>query len=380
MRKAETSIKRHLIYIAALLLANLVVGVIAFWDYPSSPKSAINQHRSASHGGWNELRVEILRRYPVQSDWIELKVKKVFPSGRDNEQSSPLLTPVTVLQSRMDTLYIVDNRSQRVTELSPQFAVLRQFPSDPHNELVRPTWAAISSDGSLYVLDLNGFNVFSVSGELLRKFKAPVGCNAITIGPNDKLYVNPIFSYSKPESNQPLIMQFDLSGTLVNSFGKRIDKPENRSYDSRVLLTWYRDELLAVFNHRCKMQRYSLDGRLIKDIDIPSRLLREIEQYNLDPKFTAQVPGRVGLISLVAGVSVFRERIFILLDLPRIEILEFDPEGRQRNHYYCSDVERFTGPGNGLVVSQQHDELTFYVLCHAGPGWGILFELSPVPR
>jgi hypothetical protein len=202
----------------------------------------------------------------------------------------------------------------------------------------------------------------------------------MTIGPDDRLYINPNFPYSKPESDQPLIMQFDLSGALMNAFGKRVDKPGNGSLDSRVLLAWYRDELLAVFNHRCKMQRYSLDGRLRKDIDITYPPLREIEQYNLDPRVTVQGPGRIRLINMVAGVSVFRERIFILLDLPRIEILEFDPEGRKRNHYYCSNVERFIGPGNGLVVSQQHDELRFYVLCHAGPGWGILFELSPVPR
>lgn len=330
-----------------------------------APQSVIDQ---------NVLKRDLLARLPADDNWMKLELMKVFPL--DGQRGTiPIITPIMISSGSEGTVYITDAAGNQVIELSPDLEVLRKIPSQLFRPLNRPSWAT-PVDGTLYVLDLTGFNVFSAAGEWIGKFKDFVAAHSITLCRDDGMYVNPIFLYPPRGRAYPLVMQFDLSGRLLRSFG-RAESNGIGAIDNRALLACDRHRLVAAFTYRSKIHVYALDGRKIRDIDVRYRPIRELERYNIGHQSTLQSSGIVHRVTLVAGVSMFEERIFVLLDLPRIEILEFDLQGRQVKHYHAGEGMGFVGPGgNGLVVRRQGRALIFYVLS----GRGALFKLSSPVR
>jgi hypothetical protein len=130
--------------------------------------------------------------------------------------------------------------------------------------------------------------------------------------------------------------------------------------DSEVFLSLSGSEIIAAFQHYPIVRRYSQNGILINEFRMNSKILNELEKYNDKKDFTNPRPRVLNLPVLVEGISVLGDRLFILLGLPRLEILEYGLDGKPRNTYY-SDIPKEIIRMWRLIVTEEEDGLRFYV-------------------
>ena len=158
-----------------------------------------------------------------------------------------------------------------------------------------------------------------------------------------------------------MIVRFNTKGKIIDSFGDRIDIEGHWTYDSEVFLAQLRDEIIAAFVHYPIVRRYTLNGEFVKEFRLNLDILNKLEKYNYKKWFTNPEPYKLVLPRLIAGIRIVRERIFILLQLPRAEILEIDKNGNLINCYYSTKVKNAVTFW-GFIVREEKNRLFFYIL------------------
>ncbi len=88
-----------------------------------------------------------------------------------------------------------------------------------------------------------------------------------------------------------------------------------------------------------------------------------MEKYNYDKSFTNPISRVINLPRLIAGIAATENRLYILLYLPRIEILELNKDGKITNVYFNKDIN---GNKNfsGFHVYEENKSIFFCVTIH----------------
>lgn len=308
----------------------------------------------------SDIKRNLMKHHKVDKKWERLRVLKRFPTNQDEKKGYYLNYPVDLCVSNKN-IFIVDYGTGKVIKLSldleynSEFGRRGQGPGD----FSRAGEIGVSDEEELYVVDSGRIQIFNTKGEFLRLFKIFNIPHDILIK-NKTLYANCIYGFYEKEE-KPLIIQYDATGKIIKSFGARINKKNHFSIDSRAYLSQNKNEILVAFKHYSKVNIYSDDGNLKRNIRIKFPILEELEKYNHDKNFTNPSPGIINLPRLIAGIDCYREKIFLLLHLPRIEILELDMEGKIWNVYFSQIYDDIIDY-RGFKTMEINDVLSFLIL------------------
>jgi len=311
-----------------------------------------------------DIKKKLMTDHKIRKDWKELSIIRSFPTKEDESQIHYLNYPIDSTFFNSEILFIGDLGSSKIIKLSKSGEFLEEFGRSGQGpgEIARLGRIYISKQGDLFVVDAGRIQVFDSDGKYKRSFKNIDTINDFVVG-NGYIYANCIYSYQDTDEN-PLIHKYNLMGELVKTFGKRLNIENHNSIDSRTYLTFQNDTLITGFKYHPLLKQFSTEGELINEIRIDLEILKKLEKYNYDKSFTNPSRGVINLPRLIAGIDATENRFYILLHLPRIEILELDKDGKITNIYYNKEI---TGNKNfsGFHIYEENKAIFFYIIIHS---------------
>lgn len=315
-----------------------IFGIFIFQLILISSCNLLFSSTQKKHLSDSDIKRNLMTHHKVEKEWKKLRMLKRFPTTNDEKKGYYLNYPLDICISNKN-IFIVDHGLSKVITLSSNLEYISEFGrrGQGPGEFSRASEIGASDSGKLYVVDSGRIQIFDSNGKFLRLFKIFSTPHDILIK-NKNIYANCIYGFYEKEE-KPLIIQYDANGKINQSFGDRINKKNHFSFDSRAYLSQKNNTILAAFKHYPIIKIYSDDGNLKRNIRIKFQILEKLEKYNNDEDFTNPSPGIINLPRLIAGIDCYRDRIFILLHLPRIEILELDMEGKIYNVYYSQIYE-----------------------------------------
>lgn len=322
------------------------------------------------------IKEKLLKKHQVKEDWIKLDLICTFPTKEDEKKGQFFYLPSHMELFDQKFIYVVDSRLHKVFKFFKNGEYLDQFGREGQGpgEFYFPHMIRFSNNRVLFIRDGRGrIQLFNPDGKYIRGFQVYNVIRDFLVADNGFIYSNCVYREAKEEN--PLIVKFNMNGEKVDSFGERIDKKGHRTHNSEVFLALLMNEIVTVFVHHPLVRRYTLEGRLIKEFRLNFKILNELEKYNHKKWFTNPNPNKIVLPRLIAGVRVLNQRIFVLLQLPRLEILELDKEGNLMNYYY-STAPKSVVSFWGFVVREEKHRLIFYILQSSEEAKLYIFQLK----
>lgn len=298
----------------------------------SSVTVANNEDHSSTQAKTTDIEHSIKEkslREVLKSQAQPLRILRNIQLGTD--RGRPVVYPVSLAVSDEGGVYISDNNAHLTHFCSPNSGSLTTLPS--HNEQGKLKWPNTIRmwKDSILVSDNDGIKTFKRDGSFQRLLRTYYQINHFTVRQDSTIYANPYFRVQK--ASNPLIVELNREGALVRGFGIRLNRPSHIGLDDKAYLGATDKYVLATFLHRPTVQVYSVKGRFIREFNVDHPVFKDLIPLSKDEKFVHLSPGRYRLPSYIAGASVVGDRLLVLLDLPRPEIIEFDFQGNEVGRY-----------------------------------------------
>jgi len=269
-----------------------------------------------------------------QGDCLPLDIRS--EERRRTPDEGPLIYPVSLALSEDRALFISDNNAQKIYYRSPSSPKISTFA--PRGDEVELEWpnSIRFHDQEVFVSDNQGIKVFNNIGSFERLIRVYYQVADFAVGQGGIIYANPFFATQA--SSKPLIVKLSQEGTLIKGFGQRVAPPDHYGLEDKAFLCLSGNYIFAAFLHRPLVQVYTQSGTLVKEFPVDGPSFDKLATLARDERFTSPRAGAARLPSYIAGASVVGDRLMILLDLPKTEIVEFDFDGNERGRH-CSREE-----------------------------------------
>jgi hypothetical protein len=339
--------------VSAIMLAWPVMALVSAFVTPVTPGPQTEPYELS-------LKKKLLKNHPIQPEWTRLKIKHEFPSDDDERKGHYLTNPSDIVLLDDGSIIAIENLHSFIMKLSAQgnymatFGKRGQGPGD----FMHPWNGDVSEDGELFILDSHRMSVMSKEGRFLRGFKILFSFYDFIVF-KDNIWANCTYP---DENKNPLIIRIDQNGKLLDTFGDRLDIPGHFSFDSEAFLGKLESGIIAAFHRYPIVRIYSFQGELLREIRIDLKILKDLEKLNTDKAYNNRKPENnpfPRLPRIIAGVTSIKNRIFVLLHLPRIEILELDTAGNIVEHYYCPDKTDMINYGRGFIAFRDRHGIHF---------------------
>lgn len=307
-----------------------------------------------------KIKSKMLKKHKIKEDWIKLKLQPTFPDSSDEKKGHYFVMPSDITMQNNQYLLVVDNSIHKIFKFSLEGKLIDLFGREGQGpgELQYP-YSIFSTSRKIYIRDGTGINIYDSDINFIKKFKAFRTIDDFYITDDDKhIFAN--CSY-RLENGGPLIEEYNANGKIINSFGDRFNRQGHKTYDSCCFLSGNNEEIVVAFKYYPIIRRYTHDGNLINEFKINIEILENLEKLNFNKKFTNPAINIINLPLILAGVEIIDSRIFVLLHLPRLEILELDKYGTILKHYYCAELKNIFGLV-GFCVLKKEESLNFYIL------------------
>ncbi len=168
-----------------------------------------------------------------------------------------------------NNFYISETSNNRIVSLNNIINVVKSYVNQGYvpSEFIRLSYFNIIHD-TLYILDETGpkIKVFDMNGIFIRYFNSPSTIYSRKFAVDKNLF----FYFSTPSDDYD-ITKTDLNGNVVSVFGEQIErygKKQKIFNNIKDLFINDNQELIAVSNTTPIIEKYNLDGELIKRIDL----------------------------------------------------------------------------------------------------------------
>lgn len=252
-------------------------------------------------------------------------VETAFPRGENAPRS-----PTAAAPGPLGGALILDNNSGRV--FSSLGVALREVPLE--QRLTFPSM--IRADGSaFYVSDNEGLRTFDHSGKPthhLRPFLAIhdfvlVESGAIAVNPRMRTDDAPIVALLEPPSGA-ITARWGRNGAGLIEQAKR--SAHLASCGARII---------AGLAHEPTIHVFTSDLRPEAVVDVPFPRKDALMALSADDDLTRPAAGVTALPTFIGGVACVDNTLFVLLDLPRLHVLEYDLPNTLRAVHHA-DMER----------------------------------------
>lgn len=262
---------------------------------------------------------------------VSLTVGRSIQSG--SKAGEPLVYPVSLAARSEGGVYISDNNAHRINYYPPNSDEIVSLPAQiGKGQLEWPNTIRLMKD-SILVSDNEGIKVFKLDGSFQRLLRIYYQASSFAVDASGNIYGNPHFATQK--SSNTLIVKLNSEGTLVKGFGTRIGLSDHFGLDDKAFLCCAGKFLFVVFMHRPEVQMFDTQGTFIREFHLDHSSFDQLARLLVDERFVHPGSGKVRLPQYVAGASVVGDRLLILLDLPKVQIVEFDFEGQELARYSC---------------------------------------------
>ena len=307
---------------------------------------------------------QLIKKYPVPDEAIELELKYSFPK-EDLEYKNIFFWDTKNMNIDDEgKIYVADSRHNEIFCFDSDGKYLFQFgrKGQGPGEFIRPYY--INFYENIIIIYDNGnrrFQFFDKQGKYLKSFKSFKTYVDIFVNKEGQIFAAPLPN----PANDYLIDVLSEDGHLLYSFGDPPNKKDS-FLNFPILNGNYDKEIYVAFRFLPIVRKYSTEGKLIKEIIIDHKLVKDYTNSNLkaNSKRKAGMPTRYKCT--VLSMRFYDFNIFLLLgnydplSYSRKELLRYDSNLDRKNHYWYLVNEPQLTPD--FVVAKDEMSYIFYVL------------------
>jgi len=318
-------------------------------------KSVANNPAAATPSkGDFEIKQAALKELPPTSA-VSLKQEHSIKKGEEGR----LIYPSSMVTDKNGNILIADNNGHAIDLYSVKTNEIGVLPTPTGEGALRFPFRVRKAQQKIYVVDDQGIKIFKENGQYERLLRTHLSVWDFVLGKDGSIYANT--AQKALTESDGLIVKLNTNGERVSSFGRRLSQPQYNGMDDRVFLESSWPLLFVAFKHRPQVAVYDLTTeKLVREFSIQHPVFSRLEALSKDESFTNPSASTVMLPRYVAGITALADRIFVLLHLPQVEIVEFDFLGNEKNRFRSSEVSNVLNYF-GLGIQNKRGVLKFYV-------------------
>ena len=280
--------------------------------------------------------------------------------------------PVSLAASDHGPLFISDNNAHLIHYCRPDADSIQTLSLQGSAKLSWPGTIQMWRDRIL-ISDNDGLKFFARDGSFERLARVYYQIHHFAVRPDGVIYINPMFR--KQKASDPLIVEVDGTGKRLKSFGARLNRANLLGFDDQVYLCAKADVVIAAFQHRPVVRIYSTAGDFIREFNVSHPSFSGLDTLGKDQSFSHPGPDKYRLPTYLSGARIIGERLFILLDLPQPEIVEFDFNGAEMNRYRAA-LPSLAKAYRGFDVRRINGRYVFWLIASDRQDSASLIELA----
>lgn len=275
-----------------------------------------------------EIKERLLRESPAAPGGNPLSVGRRLRTG----EGGAFVHPASLVSTDRGEVFISDNNGHNIFYCPPGVSIATPMPEqEGAGRLHFPNTIYLQKE-QIFITDNDGIKVYGREGSFRRLIRTYYGIFNFVVSEDDRIYANTYLR--NPKETDPLVVEMDGEGKKLRGLGHRLNLPGYNGAADQVYLAASGNLLVAAFKHRPVLQLFDREqGALIKEVKIEHGIFDGLAR-----ELAGTDAGKTALPRYVAGVSVVGDRIFVLLHLPRVEIVEFSLQGKEQARYHCDDL------------------------------------------
>ena len=347
--------------------AFITIAIFCITSWACTKTVAVNPTANLSKGNTRDFETKeaALKELPPTSA-IALKKELSIKKG----EGVRLVYPSSMVTDKDGNILIADNMAHAIDLYSAKTNDTTVLPTPTGEGALRFPYVVRKAQQKIYVTDNEGIKIFKENGQYEKLLRTHYSMWDFVLGNDGSIYANT--AYRASNESDGLIVKLNPNGERVSSFGRRFNQPQYKGIDDQAFMACSWPLLFIAFKHRPLVAIYDLTNeKLVREFPIQHPVFSRLEALSKDESFTNPSPSKVVLPRYVAGITVFDDRVFVLLHLPQVEIVEFDFLGNEKSRFRSPEVSNVLNYF-GFGVQNARGVRKFYV-----GGSGVVGEESP---
>ena len=323
--------------------------------------SSFSQVGGFSNESIEDIWKKWLKKYPIAEDAIELEFQHSFPTPDQVNRDIFLWGATRIDQLSNGNIVVLNTKANELLIFNEKGNYIKKFgrKGQGPEEFQHPIGLSVTPE-LIVVSDNSNRNIqfFNVEGDYIRSFKVMKAYIDIAVSKDGFIYAAPL--RVTPESL--LVDVFDFTGKLLHSFAEAEFGNKQSSWQIPNFISMNlndNNEVFVAYEHFPLVCKYSKVGILNSKYSIDYEVINKHIEPNYD-NLNNNKSGdfwRVAIASIRTGSDGF----YILHNWPRVEILEYDNNGKLQNDYYYN-LELWDAGFWDFLVFEKEGEKTFYLL------------------
>jgi len=304
-----------------------------------------------------------LEANPLPKNAVKLKLLTHFPkeSSDPEEDLVFLRQPGQMCFSPNGSVYVTDFRNHSIYKFHQDGRFEKRIGrrGKGPGDLLTPGHLQCDAKENIYVLDVNNGRVQRLTddGGYLHSFRVYEAYSSFLLNLKGMAYLAPLGGMHKP-----LIQVFDAAtGELKGAFGKRLEFSRDLYGLNQVHASMNRKgELYVGWQFFSVVRKYSADKKLVAEYKLDYPQMVKNMQFNYR---SIEGPPQERVYHIVMARLRAKENgngFYVFRFYPRIEILDYDDNGRLQNLYWAEQPYNYIG--NDFLVKEGPGGKRFYVL------------------
>jgi len=306
-----------------------------------------------------KMKLKLLNKYSPQKNWIPLKVDNTF-NVTSNQKGSKFHQGNSLCKDKKK-LYVLDNMGSEISsyDFNGIFQKIEISSGKKIGKIFFPKEMMRFKDYFI-IYNSNSIDTFDKNMKPLKRVKVILTGRRITTDGNYYFIAGNMIYGNK----SILLAKLNKKGNVINHFTLKNGLREIRIGS----LSLYKN--LLVYNSIDRNNILFIDKNFEKSktIKMNYALLNELEKVWYKGKDSKNNNWSA---MLTTSARIFNNRLFVCLNMPRLEILELDLSGKILKHYYNSSKFKFMR-WMDFEINEENNQVVFYVMGFSIKDEGIL--------
>ncbi len=302
-----------------------------------------------------EEKIKLMDKFKPAAHWTALKFDDTFALQFDHPDS--FIRMPTCIQVIGGKLYIVDNMQQKVVVFDEQGRFKQKIgqPGKGPGDFDAPWWLIYTNEG-FFVNNNNGIEFFGKDFKFKNRVRPFLTINRFAAHETN-FYINIFLGY---KGRYPLVLKLDRNGGVVGGY---YDEEVEKSYLKLLPIgnpLIIKDHLVFIPEIWNTIYVLDKDLGLKKKTKVRYEMLDVMDKCN-ERELKTSTSTVTNYFGMYRSTKVCNDKIYLLLDLPRLEILQVDLEGNILEHFYNDTDFRFMR-WSDFAVDAGEKQTVFYLM------------------